>query len=144
MFTRFKSLSVVFFFLLSLLFVTLLWGENGYFERKAMKEELERLESYAASREMDLALLRERSKGEKREESREVEVVYSFSEEDILPQNSSFDTPKDSFVGLNVWNCALYALIPTFVYALLIYLIPILGRKKKSDVEEKKDHGCDY
>ena len=61
MFTRFKLLTMVFFFLLSFMLVTLYWGENGYFERKTMKSNLSILDAEAKEREMELSLLRERN-----------------------------------------------------------------------------------
>ena len=61
MFTRFKLVSTVFFFFLSFIFITLLWGENGYFVMKSMKSNLETLNSIADEREMEVSILRERN-----------------------------------------------------------------------------------
>ena len=76
---RFKTLRVIFFFLLSFATVTLVWGEGGYLERKEKEERLERLEAAAESKERENALLRERNLASKDSDEAKVELIYSFS-----------------------------------------------------------------
>ena len=144
MFTRFKLLSAVFFFLLSFVFVTILWGENGYYERKGMERDIEKLEAYVNDREMELALLGERQSGEKKSNTNDMELVYSFEEDYIESERSVTDISGEGYVGQSIWRCALYALIPTLFYTLLIYLLPIVLKKKDRGIKEKNEYGGNY
>lgn len=139
MFTRFKSLTVVFFFLLSFMLMTLLWGENGYFERKDMERNLETLYSIASEREMELSLLRERNESEREREDRNLELVYSFDDDESILKDNGIDGFSDGFEGLLWWECVLWAFVPTSIYLVLIVVVPLFVKKKPKKQEEKKD-----
>ena len=119
MFTRFKLLTMVFFFLLSFMLVTFFWGENGYFERKAMKSDLIALDSKANEREMELSLLRERNEYKSEKGQGNLELIYSFDDDRTIVGYVP-DGMVEEYEGLRLWECALWALVPTFVFFLLI------------------------
>lgn len=143
MFTRFKSLSMVFFFLLSFILVTFFWGENGYFARKTMEKNLETLNSYAEEREMELSLLRERNEAERGNKEGNLELVYSFDDDGAISTSNGLDGLLEDSGGLKWWECALYALVATIIYSVLIIVVPLLLKKKKGKSKETETNGCD-
>ena len=141
MFTRFKLLSVVLFFALSLILITLVWGENGYFVRKNMENNLEVLIQEAKEREMELALLRERNEAESVDENKNLELVLAFDNDGLMQGDDSFDGLLNEYDGLKWWECVLWALFSTAVYSVFIAFAPLLCSKKNRNGKEKK-HDC--
>ena len=142
MFTRFKLLTMVFFFLLSFMLVTFFWGENGYFERKAMKSDLVALDSKANEREMELSLLRERNEYKSDKGQGNLELIYSFDDDRTIVGYVP-DGMVEEYEGLRLWECALWALVPTFVFFLLISIVPLFVKKKNKKNKENKIYGGD-
>ena len=142
MFTRFKLLTMVFFFLLSFMLVTFFWGENGYFERKAMKSDLVALDSKANEREMELSLLRERNEYKSKKGQGNLELIYSFDDDRTIVGYVP-DGMVEEYEGLRLWECALWALVPTFVFFLLISIVPLFVKKKNKKNKENKIYGGD-
>lgn len=142
MFTRFKLLTMVFFFLLSFMLVTFFWGENGYFERKAMKSNLVALDSEVKEREMALSLLRERNDYKNERDQGDLELVYSFDDDETIERYVS-DGLLEEYEGLKLWECALWALIPTFICFVVISIVPLFVKKKKKKNSEDKIYGSD-
>ena len=121
---RFKTLRVIFFFLLSFATVTLVWGEGGYLERKEKEEHLERLEAAAESKERENALLRERNLASKDSDEAKVELIYSFSTTGenayhvvSYPENYGLE---GEYKGISFSKCILWAIVPTFLYVLFL------------------------
>lgn len=142
MFTRFKLLTMVFFFLLSFMLVMFFWGENGYFERKAMKSNLVALDSEVKEREMALSLLRERNDYKNERDQGDLELVYSFDDDETIERYVS-DGLLEEYEGLKLWECALWALIPTFICFVVISIVPLFVKKKKKKNSEDKIYGSD-
>ena len=142
MFTRFKLLTMVFFFLLSFMLVTFFWGENGYFERKAMQSNLVALDSKAKEREMELSLLRERNEYRSEKGQGNLELIYSFDDDRTIVGYVP-DGMVEEYEGLRLWECALWALVPTFVFFLLISIVPLFVKKKNKKNKENKIYGGD-
>ena len=142
MFTRFKLLTMVFFFLLSFMLVTFFWGENGYFERKAMQSNLVALDSKAKEREMELSLLRERYEYKNEKGQGNLELIYSFDDDRTIVGYVP-DGMVEEYEGLRLWECALWALVPTFVFFLLISIVPLFVKKKNKKNKENKIYGGD-
>ena len=140
MFTRFKLLTMVFFFLLSFMLVTFFWGENGYFERKAMQSNLVALDSKAKEREMELSLLRERNEYKNERDRGDLELIYSFDDDESINGYESKTLIKE-YEGLKLWECALWALVPTFIYFIFISIVPLLFKKKNKKNRENTDYG---
>ena len=143
MITRFKLVSTVFFFFLSFIFITLLWGENGYFVMKSMKSNLETLNSIADEREMEVSILRERNNSRPDKNSENMELVYSFEDDGVVSDNYVIDSLEKEYVGLIWWKCALWAIVPTSVYFLLIVFIPPFMKKRNKNKKESDDNGSD-
>ena len=140
MFTRFKLLTMVFFFLLSFMLVTFFWGENGYFERKAMQSNLVALDSKAKEREMELSLLRERNEYKNERDRGDLELIYSFDDDESINGYESKTLIKE-YEGLKLWECALWALVPTFIYFIFISIVPLFFKKKNKKNRENTDYG---
>ena len=140
MFTRFKLLTMVFFFLLSFMLVTFFWGENGYFERKAMKSNLVALDSEVKEREMELSLLRERNEYRNERDNKDLELIYSFDDDESINGYESKTLIKE-YEGLKLWECALWALVPTFIYFIFISIVPLFFKKKNKKNRENTDYG---
>ena len=140
MFTRFKLLTMVFFFLLSFMLVTLYWGENGYFKRKTMKSNLSILDAEAKEREMELSLLRERNEYRNERDNKDLELIYSFDDDESINGYESKTLIKE-YEGLKLWECALWALVPTFIYFIFISIVPLLFKKKNKKNRENTDYG---
>ena len=142
MFTRFKLLTMVFFFLLSFMLVTFFWGENGYFERKAMKSNLVALDSEVKEREMALSLLRERNDYKNEMDQGDLELVYSFDDDETIERYVS-DGLLEEYKGLKLWECALWALVPTIICFVVISIVPLVVKKKNKKNRENKIYGSD-
>ena len=140
MFTRFKLLTMVFFFLLSFMLVTLYWGENGYFERKTMKSNLSILDAEAKEREMELSLLRERNEYRNERDNKDLELIYSFDDDESINGYESKTLIKE-YEGLKLWECALWALVPTFIYFIFISIVPLFFKKKNKKNRKNTDYG---
>ena len=109
MFTRFKLLTMVFFFLLSFMLVTFFWGENGYFERKAMQSNLVALDSKAKEREMELSLLRERNEYKNERDRGDLELIYSFDDDESINGYESKTLIASSFFSATAFSFKLIA-----------------------------------
>lgn len=142
MFTRFKLLTMVFFFLLSFMLVTFFWGENGYFERKAMQSNLVALDSKAKEREMELSLLRERNEYKNERDRGDLELIYSFGDDGTV-NGSVSDSLLEEYKGLKLWECALWALVPTIICFVVISIVPLVVKKKNKKNRENKIYGSD-
>ena len=142
MFTRFKLLTMVFFFLLSFMLVMFFWGENGYFERKAMKSNLVALDSEVKEREMALSLLRERNDYKNEMDQGDLELVYSFDDDETIERYVS-DGLLEEYKGLKLWECALWALVPTIICFVVISIVPLVVKKKNKKNRENKIYGSD-
>ena len=142
MFTRFKLLTMVFFFLLSFMLVTFFWGENGYFERKAMQSNLVALDSKAKEREMELSLLRERNEYRNERDNKDLELIYSFDDDESINGYESKTLIKE-YEGLKLWECALWALVPTIICFVVISIVPLVVKKKNKKNRENKIYGSD-
>ena len=142
MFTRFKLLTMVFFFLLSFMLVTLYWGENGYFERKTMKSNLSILDAEAKERERELSLLRERNEYRNERDNKDLELIYSFDDDGTV-NGSVSDSLLEEYKGLKLWECALWALVPTIICFVVISIVPLVVKKKNKKNRENKIYGSD-
>ena len=142
MFTRFKLLTMVFFFLLSFMLVTFFWGENGYFERKAMQSNLVALDSKAKEREMELSLLRERNEYKSEKGQGNLELIYSFDDDRTIVGYVP-DGMVEEYEGLRLWECALWALVPTIICFVVISIVPLVVKKKNKKNRENKIYGSD-
>ena len=140
MITRFKLLTMVFFFLLSFMLVKLYWGEKGYFKRKTMKSNLSILDAEAKEREMELSLLRERNEYRNERDNKDLELIYSFDDDESINGYESKTLIKE-YEGLKLWECALWALVPTFIYFIFISIVPLLFKKKNKKNRENTDYG---
>ena len=144
---RFKTLRVIFFFLLSFATVTLVWGEGGDLERKEKEERLERLEAAAESKERENALLRERNLASKDSDEAKVELIYSFSTTGenayqvvSYPENYGLE---GEYKGISFSKCILWAIVPTFLYVLFLVFWEKWRRKggrKMKEMENGRDN----
>ena len=135
MFTRFKTLSVIFFFFLSFLIITLVWGENGILERNQLAIKAEGKENEAREMEARIALLRERSATESEESGSGYRLVASFPEEgksySVEKTNRKDDVLEKDYEGLGISKCLLWATVPTILLALIeFFFIPWAVKRK--------------
>ena len=122
--------------------ITLYTIENGYFERKAMQSNLVALDSKAKEREMELSLLRERNEYKNERDRGDLELIYSFDDDETV-NGSVSDSLLEEYKGLKLWECALWALVPTIICFVVISIVPLVVKKKNKKNRENKIYGSD-
>lgn len=136
--TRIKKLTVAFFFIFSFAFIYTLWGTNGVIQRLELKKRVESIESRLDEKEAEIALLRERNIKGVEDRSGNVTLVHAFASDDDWikagANNAALDYADIQSKGLKLWECALIALIPTFIFALILF-IPF-GKIRRKNVRD--------
>ena len=105
-----------------------------------MKSNLSILDAEAKEREMELSLLRERNEYRNERDNKDLELIYSFDDDESINGYESKTLIKE-YEGLKLWECALWALIPTFIYFLFISIVPLFVKKKNKKNRENTDYG---
>ncbi len=130
--TRFKVLSVILIFLLSLVVAVFFFSNSGFIARRTMNERLKAVEDEIKEKEGTLNALRYRASGGAFTSGRDGELVYSFPDDDIFDPLSGSTNYKrvDGFEGISIPGCVLVSLMVTFFYCIVILLvIPLMRRK---------------
>ena len=105
-----------------------------------MKSNLSILDAEAKEREMELSLLRERNEYRNERDNKDLELIYSFDDDESINGYESKTLIKE-YEGLKLWECALWALVPTFIYFIFISIVPLFFKKKNKKNRENTDYG---
>ena len=133
--TRFKVLSVLLIFALSFVILYIFLSPDGLMRNSALKKEIVSVEEKVREKEGDVKSLRRRTESTKNaEDTREKELVYSFSDEAIFDPVTSHSVEGESTAAhyLETPWILVMALSITLLYSLIIFLfIPLIKRRRK-------------
>ena len=107
-----------------------------------MKSNLSILDAEAKEREMELSLLRERNEYRNERDNKDLELIYSFEDDETIERYVS-DGLLEEYEGLKLWECALWALVPTIICFVVISIVPLVVKKKNKKNRENKIYGSD-
>lgn len=133
--TRFKVLSVVVIYIISVLILYILFSSTGYYANREMKKTLILLEEEIEQKESDVNLLSKRAESEKIDETRESALVYSFDNDifDPLSERTKGGVTGEIIV-LSLLECLIIGGFISIVYALIIALvIPHIVNKRRKN-----------
>ncbi len=132
--TRFKVLSVFFIFALSFVLLYIFLSPNGKVRNNALKKEITLVEEKVREKEGTVKSLRRRTESAKKtEDTREKELVYSFSDDAVFDPVTSRPvdveyTEAHYLVTRWIWVISFSI---TLLYSLLIFaFIPLIKRRK--------------
>ncbi len=136
--TRFKVLSVVAIYIISVLVLYILFSSTGYYANREIKKTLILLEEEIEQKESDVNSLWKRAESEKIDETRERDLIYSFDSDIFDPLS---ERTKRGVTGeirvLSLGKCLIYGGFISFAYALIIALvIPRIVNKRKKNVRD--------
>ena len=86
--------------------------------------------------------MRERNEYKNEKGQGNLELIYSFDDDRTIVGYVP-DGMVEEYEGLRLWECALWALVPTFVFFLLISIVPLFVKKKNKKNKENKIYGGD-
>lgn len=133
--TRFKVLSVVVIYIISVLILYILFSSTGYYANREMKKTLILLEEEIEQKESDVNLLSKRAESEKIDETRESALVYAFDNDifDPLSERTKGGVTGEIIV-LSLLECLIIGGFISIVYALIIALvIPHIVNKRRKN-----------
>ncbi len=133
--TRFKVLSLIVIFALSYGLLYIFFSPDGVISHSAMEKEKTIVEEKVREKEGEVKALRKRSQSAKESDTRDKELVYSFSDEAIFDpvKKSGGDVENNGSIYFETYRILLISLLITLVYSLLIFLfIPLLKRRKRN------------
>ncbi len=131
--TRFKVLSVFAIFALSFVLLYIFFSPDGLMRNNALKKEITRVEEKVREKEGTVNSLRRRTESVKAEDTREKELVYSFSDEAIFDPVTSrpVDVENTEAHYLETRWIFLISFSITLLYSILIFaFIPLIKRRK--------------
>ena len=142
MITRFNVLSIAVIFVISLVFLTIFFSNDGILANKSAEKRINSIQEEVKQKESDINALRYRARSASEKGSVEGDVIYSFSDDDIFspPTDGSEEDAADEYRGLSSFMIFLYSLLITLVWSvIIIVVVPLVKGKKKGG----KKNGCD-
>lgn len=122
MFTRKNRAIALMIYLIFLLLLLSILGENGIFVRAELKKNAAALENASERKAADIALLRE-EKASKEPEVKAGELLYSFEEASSSDSSEENIAIYTEFKAISTYKAALISLLPPLLYLIIVFLV---------------------
>ncbi len=134
MITRFKVLSIAAVFVISAVFLSVFFSNDGILANKSTQKKIISIQEEVKEKESDLSTLRYRAGALAQETPPEGNVIHSFADDSIYDPSSqqSVSAGEDGYMGLSFSCILLYSLLITIVWsAIIVVVLPLVKRRKK-------------
>lgn len=136
MFTRFKVLSIAAIFVISLVFLTIFFSNDGILANKSTESRINSIQEEVKQKGSDLNALRYRASSPSQGGVSGGAVIYSFTDESVYDPASG-RTQEDetaAYEGLSFLSIFLISSAVTALYgALVMAVVPLLCKRKEGE-----------
>lgn len=145
MFTRFKVLSIAAIFVISLVFLTIFFSNDGILANKSTESRINSIQEEVKQKESDLNALRYRASSSSSSGVSGGSVIHSFTDEGVYDPASQRTEEEEggSYEGLSLLSIFLISFLVASVYAMIVMtLVPLLCKRKegKNNGRDNKSH----
>ncbi len=146
MFTRFKVLSIAAIFVISLVFLTIFFSNDGILANKSTQSRINSIREEVKQKESDLNALRYRASSSPSSGAAGGSVIHSFTDEGVYDPASGRTEEEEgaAYEGLSFLSILLISSIVTALYGVIVMVIvPLPGKRKegKDNGSDNKSHG---
>ena len=142
MITRFKVLCIAAVFVISAVFLTIFFSDDGILADISTQKRIISIQEEVKEKESDLTALRYKAGAVTEEKTVEGDVIHSFTDDSIFdPSVSGAEREEESaYSGLSFFRILLYSLLITLVWSVIIVVvIPALKGMKKGGKKNGSD-----
>lgn len=136
MFTRFKVLSIAAIFVISLVFLTIFFSNDGILANKSTQSRINSIREEVKQKESDLNALRYRASSSSSSVPSGGSVIHSFTDEDVYDPASGRTEGEEgaSYEGLSFLSIFLISSLVTALYSVIVMvIIPLPGKRKEGE-----------
>jgi len=136
MFTRFKVLSIAAIFVISLVFLTIFFSNDGILANKSTESRINSIQEEVKQKESDLNALRYRASSSSQGGVSGGSVIYSFTDESVYDPASGRTQEEEiaAYEGLSFLSIFMISSLVTALYgATVMVVLPLLGKRKEGE-----------
>lgn len=136
MFTRFKVLSIAAIFVISLVFLTIFFSNDGILANKSTESRINFIQEEVKQKESDLNALRYRASSSSSSVLSGGSVIHSFTDEGVYDPASGRTEEEEgrAYEGLSFLSIFLISSAVTALYGVIVLVIvPLPGKRKEGE-----------
>lgn len=140
MFTRFKALSIAAIFVISVVFLTVFFSNDGIFASKSVKKRIITVQEEVKERESEVEYLRQMAVTERAVSETDGSVIHSFSDDDVFTPSSEEKKVEDEYKGLSGPAITLISLLITLLWsAIILFVLPLIKGRKGEETDGRNN-----